>query len=134
MSMVSVFRRKIYRGQYGDMKSERGSSLIETVVALALLGIIGVSFPGALAATSNTRVIADEHTTARILAESQMEGIRKQAYAFSYNATPVPGEYPGYTAVIDVDNLRNGNIQKITVTVSHHDREIETLESYKVSR
>ena len=116
------------------MKSERGTSLIETVVALALLGIIGVAFLSALATTSNTRLIADEHASARILAESQMEDIKKQTYAFSYDPAPLPPVYPGYSAVIDVNNLRNGNIQKITVTIKHRGRDIETLESYKVNR
>jgi len=116
------------------MNSEKGSSLIETIVALALLGIISVAFLGALATTSNSRLIADEHVSARILAESQLEYIKKQTYAFSYDPVPIPAEYAGYSATIDVDNLRNGNIQKITVTVRHHDKDIETLESYKLNR
>ena len=116
------------------MKSEIGSSLIETVVALALLGIIGVAFLSALATTSNSRLIADEHASARILAESQMEDIKKQTYSFSYGPVPISAEYPGYSAAVNIDNLRNGNIQKITVTIRHHDRNIETLESYKVNR
>ena len=116
------------------MKSEIGSSLIETAVALVLLGIIGAAFLSALATTSNTRLIADEHASARILAESQMENIKKKTYAFSYDPVLVPAEYPGYTAVIDIDNLRNGNIQKISITIRHHDRDIETLESYKGNR
>ena len=115
-------------------KSESGASLIETVVALALLGVIGVSFLGALATSSNSRLIADEHASARILAESQMEDIKKQTYAFSYDPVPVPADYPGYYAVVDIDNLRNGNIQKITVTIGHHNRDITSLESYKVNR
>jgi len=116
------------------MNSEKGSSLIETIVALALLGIISVAFLGALATTSNSRLIADEHVSARILAESQLEYIKKQTYAFSYDPVPIPAEYAGYSATINVDNLRNGNIQKITVTVRHHDKDIETLESYKLNR
>ena len=116
------------------MKSETGTSFIETIVALALLGIIAVVFLSALATTSNTRLIADEHASARILAESQMENIKKQTYAFSYDPVLIPAEYPGYTAVIDIDNLRNGNIQKVTITIRHHDRDIETLESYKGNR
>ena len=116
------------------MKSERGTSLIETLVALALLGIIAVAFLSALATSSNARSIADEHASARILAESQMENIKKQTYAFSYDPVPLSTVYPGYSAVVDVDNLRNGNIQKITVTIRHHDRDIETLESYKGNR
>jgi len=116
------------------MKSETGTSLLETIVALALLGIIGVAFLSALATSSNARSIADEHVSARILAESQMEDIKKQTYAFSYSPVLIPAEYPGYSAAIDIDNMRNGNIQKITITIRHHDRNIETLESYKVSR
>ena len=116
------------------MKSEIGSSLVEAIVALALLGIIAVAFLGALTTTSSTRLIADEHTSARILAESQMESIKKQTYAFSYDPVLVPANYPGYTAVVDIDSLRNGNIQKITITIRHHDRDIETLESYKGNR
>ena len=99
------------------MRSQRGSSLIETVVALALLGVISVAFLGAIATSSGSRLIADEHASARVLAESQMENIKKQTYAFSYDPVSIPAEYPGYSAEIDVDNLRNGNIQKITVTI-----------------
>jgi len=116
------------------MTGARGSSLIETVIALALLGIIGLAFLSGLATTSNSRLVVDEHTAARILAESQMENIKKQTYAFAYDPLAIPPEYIGYSAVVDIDNMRNGNIQKITVTVIHHDREIETLESYKVNR
>jgi len=116
------------------MRNERGVSLIETVIALALLGIIGVAFLSALATSSDARSIADEHASARILAESQMEEIKKQTYAFSYDPISIPVEYPGYSATIDVDNLRNGNIQKITISIRHHDRGIETLESYKGNR
>jgi type II secretory pathway pseudopilin PulG len=116
------------------MRSERGASLIETIVALALLGIIGVSFLSALATTSNTRSLADEHASARTLAESQMENLKKQDYSFSYDPIPIPDEYAGYSAVVDIDNMRNGNIQKITVTVRHHSRDVTQLESYKVGR
>lgn len=117
------------------MKSERGVSFIETVVALALLGIIGVTFLSALATSSNARLIADEHASARIIAESQMEDIKKQCYASSYNATAsILAEYPGYSILTpEVDSLGNG-LQKITITVRHHNKDITTLESYKVDR
>ncbi len=116
------------------MQSERGASLIEAVVALALLGIISVAFLSALATTSTSRLIADEHTSARIVAESQIEDIKKQDYASSYEPVPVSADYPGYYASIAVGYMRNGNIQKITVTVRHHDKDITTLECYKVNR
>jgi hypothetical protein len=114
------------------VKGEKGASLVETAVALALLGLIGLPFLSAVSTSSNARLIADEHAAARILAESHMEDIRQQEYAFSYE-TP-PDTEDGYSTQIDVDNMRNGNIQKITITVSHHGRDITTLESYKANR
>jgi type II secretory pathway pseudopilin PulG len=116
------------------MKSEKGSSLIEVVVALALLGAIGVAFLSALATTSSSRSISNEHTAARNLAASQMESILYQAYSLSYEPIQIPPEYNGYTTAIDIDNLYDGNIQKITIMVRHHDKDIKKLESYKVIR
>jgi prepilin-type N-terminal cleavage/methylation domain-containing protein len=116
------------------MKSEKGVSLIETIVALALMGIIAVTFLGALATTTNTRSLADERASAKILAESQMENVKKQDYALSYDTVPIPDEYASYSAEILVDSMRNGKIQKITVTIRHKDRDVSTLESYKVER
>jgi len=116
------------------MKSERGMSLVETAVSLGLLGIISVAFLGALSTSSSSMLIADEYSTARILAESQMESIKKQSYSFSYDPVPIPENYPGYSSLVDIDNMRNGNIQKITITVRHRNKDITTLESYKTNR
>ena len=116
------------------MKSQSGFALLETIVAVALLGIISVAFLGATITSSSSRVIADEHTAARILAESQMETLKKQTSAFGYDPVPIPEEYLGYTSLVNVESMRNGNIQKITVTIKHHDKQITTLESYKVNR
>ena len=116
------------------MKGEIGASLIETIVALALLSIIGVSFLGGLATSSSARSIADEHVSARVLAESQMEDIRKQDYEPAYNPSPIPPEYAGYSLQIDTASMYNGNLQKITIAVSHHNKNVFTLESYKVDR
>lgn len=116
------------------MKNQKGTSFIEVVIALALLGAISVAFLSALATTSNTRAFSNRHTAARILATSQMDSIRQQDYSFSYDPVPIPPEYEGYTTDIYIDNFYNGNIQKITVMVIHHDEEIAKLESYKSIR
>jgi type II secretory pathway pseudopilin PulG len=116
------------------MRSERGSSLIETTAALALLCLIGAAFLGGLTTASKSRLISDEQASARILAESQMEHVKKQAYSFSYEPAPIPDAYPGYTALIEADPLRNGNIQRITITIRHQNKEVTMLEGYKVNR
>jgi type II secretory pathway pseudopilin PulG len=108
--------------------------MVEVIVALALLGIIGVTFLSALATSTNSRSISNEHTAARIMAASQMDTILNEPYSVAYAPIPIPPEYNGYTTAINVQNLLDGNLQKITVTVNHHDKEVTKLESYKVIR
>lgn len=115
-------------------KSEAGATLIEVVIALALLGIIGGTFLSALATTSNSRSISSEHTAGRIIAGSQMDNILTQPFAISYDVFQIPPEYNGYTSEVLIDNLYDGNLQKITITVRHGDKEVTKLESYKVTR
>ncbi len=128
-------------------KNEKGFTLIEVLIALAILGLIGVAFLSALATASKAIIIADERTTAESLARSQMEYVKDQLY-IDYNIeghllydeiTPLP---TNYTIDFTVESLLDPNppnsplvgIQKITVTVNHHGNEVLTLEDYKVDR
>lgn len=115
------------------IKGEKGLSLIDTIAAVALLGVISASFLSGLATTSTSRVTADERASAKILAETIMENVRKQPYDSTYNYT-IPDDFSGYTATINATKQRNNNIQLVTVTVHHRDRDVLALESYKVSR
>ena len=115
------------------MRGEKGISLLETILALAILGIVSVTFLGATATTSTARVTADERASGKILAESLLETIKKMDYASSYNIT-VPDEFAGYAANITVQNIKNNNIQQVFVTIERRNREVLTLESYKVNR
>ncbi len=117
------------------MKNQKGFSLIEVIVSIALLGIIAAGFLAALGTASKVLFIADERETAKNLAESQMEYVKEQDYALSY-APAVPDEYAGYSASIDVGTIasRDGNIQKIIVTIEHRGEEVMTLEGYKANR
>ena len=127
------------------MKNEKGFTLIEVMIAIALLGIIAVAFLGALATASRALVIADERTTAESVARSQMEYVKNQ----NYDAINDPPQYSllssipdGYTIVVTAERLdpvgdgtgNDDGIQKITVTVSHNGKEVITLEDYKVNR
>ena len=116
------------------MKKEGGFSLIEVLVSLAILCIIAAGSLSGIATASKAVFIADERATAKNLAESQVEYVKKHDYAASYAPVLIPGEYDGYVAAIDTETLRYGNIQKITVTVQHHDKGVTMLEAYKVNR
>jgi type II secretory pathway pseudopilin PulG len=115
------------------IKGEKGLSLIETIAAVGLLGVIAASFLCGLATTSTSRVTADERVSSKILAESIMEHVKKQEFASSYEYI-IPDEFDGYTATINATNQRNGTIQTVTVTIHHRDKDVLSLESYKVNR
>ena len=116
------------------IKSEKGVSLIEVLLALVILGTIGVSFLGGLTGTSKGLIITDERDIAKTLAQSQMEYAMKQEYALSYSPAPIPDVHTNYSAVIDTISFRDSNIQKITVTIHHQSKEVTTLEGYKINR
>ena len=115
------------------MKCEKGSSLLEVLVALALLGIVSVLFLSSVANSTSARVNADSRVSAKILAESLIDNIKNQSYEPSYSIT-IPPEYDGYSANLTVTNMYSGNIQKLVIVIDYLGREVLTLESYKVER
>ncbi len=118
---------------------ESGVSLLETVVALAILGTIAVTFLSGVAITSKAAFTTDERATAESLAQSQMEWTQNASYnTTGYLLAPIPNgkDYINYSVNITAQPLPGGNvgIQKIIVTVNRTDEQVFTLESYKVDR
>jgi len=132
------------------MKNEKGFTLIEVLVALAILAIVGTGFLMALAIASKAIIIADERTTSESLARSQMEHVKNQDYStinvyWDYTVTdsgpsssyepdwwdnaPPPSVPDGYTVNVSATPLpdpeNSGSdlvgIQKITVSIYHND-------------
>ena len=132
---------RIIKKLKADSGKETGISLMETLVALAILGIIAAGFLSGLATTAKSSLIVDEQATAESLARSQMEYAKIVSYVYEateYTAATIPsgGDYANYSVSISAEPLNNPDdgIQKITVTVNHHDEEVITLEGYKVDR
>jgi len=120
---------------------ESGVTFIETVVALAILGVIAVTFLNGLTTASKATFIADERATAESLARSQMEWVKNTSYSYNateYSPAPIPsgGDYVNYAAIIAAEPLHNPDdgIQKITVTVKRSDKGVIKLEGYKADR
>ena len=123
------------------MNSEKGFAFIETVVALALLGIISAAFLSGLATSANATVIANDKITAVSLAQTQIEWVKKAEYVYDatgYSAASIPSgqDYTGYSVQIDSEPLNSPDdgIQKITVTVKHWDEDALQLDVYKVDK
>lgn len=115
------------------MKREKGSSFLEIAIALALLGIISVLFLGGVVNSSHARVEVDSRASAKILAEDIIDSVKKMSYDTSYNIT-IPPPFATYSANLTVTSMANGNIQKLTVVVSHLGKQVLSLEDYKVNR
>lgn len=121
-------------------QSESGMTLIETIVALAILGIAGITFLIGLAVTSKATAVADEKVTADSLARSQIEWVKNATYSTgaTYTPAPIPGDndYANYSALIAAEPLHTteDGIQKVTITIKHGEEVILTWETYKVNR
>lgn len=123
-----------------SFRGQAGSTLIEALIALAILGAVGAAFLMGLTTASKAGIITDEKTTGESLARSQMERVKNTAYVHSVNGytlpDPVGEDYTGYSSIATAQPLHDPDdgIQKITVIISRLGKEVFRLESYKVSR
>jgi len=152
---LKVKLRRALRGR------SRGFTLIEVVIAIALIGIIGAAVLSALSTASLALIIADKRATAESLARTEMEYVKQQQYkcapdggVYTYNITAVTspdyatysvwseGRAPGnYTqSVIIGVPWNSGNntaapedngLQKIKLQIRRGVEVVTTLEDYK---
>lgn len=129
--------------------NEAGFSLVETLVALAILGSIAVVFLSGLATAAKATFIADERATAESITRSQIEYVQSQDY-IDYSVL----DHEEYEELaLDVDSVyiieltaapinpdtglpsdQDDGMQKITVTVQRGEKSVLTVEDYKVDR
>jgi prepilin-type N-terminal cleavage/methylation domain-containing protein len=116
-----------------NTKRQKGMALLEVIVSLALLGIVAVLFLEGSANSSHARMQADERASAKIIAESVIDSVKKMKYSSSYDVA-VPEGFKGYSVDVTAEYLNSSALQKISVVVFHENNEILTLENYKVNR
>jgi len=144
--------RKAFRGR------SRGFSMLEVVIAIALLGIIAVSVLSSLQTAALALISADRRATSESIARSQMEYVKTSPYidyskelsdrepdfyeqiiiqsgggdyTLETKAEPIdPSSHQPYDGEGGIFDNDDG-IQLITVTVSHDGRVVVTLEDFK---
>ncbi len=120
-------------------EDQRGFTLIEVIVALAILGFIGVGFMTALSTGFRSEGIKEEQVIGHNLVRAALEEVRSLPYQASYAvATPTASGYS--VSVVTVDFCwpevctPDGNLQKNTATVSRDGDTVVTVEDLKARR
>lgn len=111
---------------------ESGGWLVESLIAVAILGTALVAAISALSTGSLAVRVAGQDTMAQSLARTNLEVIK----AASYNETYSSVSETGYDVSVSVSPIGENitNIQKVTVTVSRDGATLLTVEDYKVNR
>ena len=125
-------------------QGHKGVTLIETLIALGILGLVGTAFMAALVTGGRATRLLDDQVQAEALARSQLEDIKNTAYNRSLGCYPncypvtvtVPPQYSIATKTDPLagsicDGTQFNCIQKITVTVKKADLTVLTLVTYK---
>ena len=124
------------------MKGEKGFSLIETIVAMGLLGIVSAVFLGSIGTAAKATMINDEQVTAEILARNQIEYIKScqyDPYATEYLRDPtllddIPSGWSMENPTAEALHGTEDGIQKVTINVQYHGRTMLSAFMYKVDR
>ncbi len=127
MRWLGKERIRLFRGQ-------RGFSLLEALVAVLILGVIGVVFLSGLFTTSKSTDLYEQRVTALSLAQSQMERIKSANYTSSCNYSAfaiVPP--PGYEITTSITENVTGK-QDVTVVVSNGGHSLLQLKTIKVKQ
>ena len=129
----------------GRARGERGFSLIETVIALGVLGVIGVAFLDALTTSTRATGSLGDGVQAEALIRSNLEAIKECPYADTYDSClsvdPITVPFQ-FDVVIVIDCSDNGGfdwtapcpgetLQRITVGVSREGRPVFSMTTFK---
>jgi len=115
-----------------QVQAERGLGLVESLVAVAILGTAVVAFVIALSTGSIAVREGNQEAQAQRMARTQLEEIKAAPYAGNY--TPIAE--PDYDISVTAGSIpdTDADIQKITVTISRDGSDILIVEDFKVNR
>ena len=126
--------------------AQTGFTLIEVVIAVAILSLTGIGFVGSMGLAPKILLHTDLQETAKDIAQAQMEYVENQNYDSTnnppvYQVLPNLGtNYPGYSistpmaARLDKGSgtASDTGIQQITITVQKASTTVFTLVGQKV--
>jgi type II secretory pathway pseudopilin PulG len=132
--------RKIqgWRQMLKAINGERGISLVESLVTIAIISVTLTAFAVALSTGSLAVNENGEEVVTQSLARSQMEYIKGYPYDPDATTYPVVNAPNGYSISVSVDPIADPaadtNIQKVTANISRDGQVLMTIQDYKVQR
>ena len=143
--------RWLRKGKFRFLQGQKGIGLLETLIAVAILGAIGVSLLTALDTNARATRTLDEHVVATNLATAYIEAIKASSYAETYDDVvadiTIP---PQYLVNVDITFTSDGDttdgidwgsytgvetIQKLAVIVSREGgKPVLTICAFKTKR
>ncbi len=122
------------------LKDERGTSLIEVLIGIVILGLVGVTYLGGVGTSTQATIITKEHSIAESLVRSEAEYVKRYAYQYGTSEYPVDPTLAipeGWTVSLpSVEPLHGSEdgIQKVTVSAQHQGETVLSIVIYKVAR
>ena len=131
---------------------ERGESLAEILVSVAIMAVVITAFLAALSTGVCNVAIVRKRVTAENLARAQLEHIKNHAYITGTTSYPIVEQPEYYATTInisywdkaeetfttdpnaDLEGCEGCGMQWITVTVSYDGKPVFTVADYKLNR
>ena len=133
----SSFGTAVSRLKVFPWLDDRGSLLLETVVASMVFALVGVAVLSGLSITYRTGAMVNVHSTAENVARNQMEFVFSQSYQ-EPGSTPyptystIPSDYSVATSATDVDPLApDTEIERVNVAVTYDGQVIVSLSTLR---
>ena len=133
----SSFGTAVSRLKVFPWLDDRGSLLLETVVASMVFALVGVAVLSGLSITYRTGAMVNVHSTAENVARNQMEFVFSQSYE-EPGSTPyptystVPSDYSVTTSATEVDPLApDTEIERVNVAVTYDGQVIVSLSTLR---
>ena len=141
--------RQLLKGKFKLFRKQTGFTILEVLVAVGILGFIGVAVIAALDTNSRAVRTLDERVVAANMATAYFEAISKSPYDTTdppyYNDVvddiTVPAPYDvNYTISFSVDGhiwrdaYDGETLQKITVFVSHQGKPVLSMCTFKAMK
>ena len=132
--MVRTKKQRL--GKPGLLRDEKGLTLVELIIALAIVGTTLIAFAVALSTGSLAVRENEQEVTVQSLARTQMEYTKAYPYNSSATTYPTVNTTDNYSISVGVTSIpaTDVNIQKVTANISQSGQVLLTIEDYKVNR